>query len=530
MINTARRHTRAAMALLAAALLAGCAAAPQKLDVTMRTPSVETGNPQKSFWRDQVTYPFPVHYATAADTRGVEWQIAYMDEYAGSGAREQAPALVLVHGKGANAGYFSELMKAALEAGLRVVAFDLPNYGKSIPGNLDKPLTRTLEDTRVAAHHLLVEQLGIDKAAYLGHSLGGQWVVGYALDYPEAVSKLILESPSGLEEYPTAIRLPSGVDWPIFDPGYKYDYAGWEKIWGPLGHLRSEFAKTERDIRAFYYFKQVDPKTGELKPSKVGYFVNDSPDARFLTETRVQMIKGSPKEYERYVITYIRDVYSLGIEVRKEDPNSLYKRLDEITAPVLIVFGDRDPFIPTSVLSGLTDLRTQIIQPAYEKLARHGAKPVVAVYAGAGHFVHTDYPERFARDVIQFTDEGTIASPAENPMGYGAAAVPDAVKAFARRDEAAFAGGDLDAIMANYHPDYLDSGRDRQAQRDVMKQFLGMTETYEVIIDTFKPVGEDKGIISGGIKSDLGTLPFPDGAMIIREGDRWYWYGNQKRN
>ncbi|MBA1147140.1 alpha/beta hydrolase [Ectothiorhodospiraceae bacterium WFHF3C12] len=523
------RHFAGLLLAAMATALAGCAMAPDSKPEARPVPTVAAGDPALSFWRDQVEYAYPVDYATTTDSRGVAWEIAYMDVYRGRGDKAEAQTLVLVHGKGANAGYFSQLMGDALAAGLRVVAFDLPNYGKSIPGNLDKPVARTLDDTREAAHELLVERLGIEQAAYLGHSQGGQWVIGYALRYPEAVSKVILEAPSGLEEYPTAIRLPSGVDWPVFDPSYRYDYERWNQVWGPLGHLKNEFAKTEHDIRAFYYFRQVNKETGEVEPSEVGYFRNDSVDARFLTETRVQMIRGNDREYDRYIKTYVRDVYSLGIEVRQEDPESLYKRLPEIDVPVLIVFGDGDPFIPTTVLSGLTDLRTQIIKPAYEMLAERGPEPMAAVYEGAGHFVHTDYPDRFAADVIGFVRDGRIESEPEDPEAYSAEqALPEGVQAFIERDEQAFASGDIEAIMANYHTDYRDGGRDKAAQRAVMQQFLGMTRTYEVITDGIEPVGENKAVIRGGIRSDLGTLPFPKRAMIIKDDGRWYWYGDQQ--
>ena len=46
-------------------------------------------DPKKSFWKDFVTYPFPVKYATVKDSNGTSWQIGYMDEYAGT---DQQPA------------------------------------------------------------------------------------------------------------------------------------------------------------------------------------------------------------------------------------------------------------------------------------------------------------------------------------------------------------------------------------------------------------------------------------------------------
>jgi pimeloyl-ACP methyl ester carboxylesterase len=44
-----------------------------------------------------------------------------------------------------------------------------------------------MQDMRDVVHELVVNQLGVKRAAYLGHSLGGQLVMGYALTWPEAV-------------------------------------------------------------------------------------------------------------------------------------------------------------------------------------------------------------------------------------------------------------------------------------------------------------------------------------------------------
>ena len=84
-----------------------------------------------------------------------------------------------------------------MRSGFRVITPDLPHYGMSGPGNLDKSPARTMQDMRDVVHELVVNQLGVKRAAYLGHSLGGQLVTGYALTWPEAVQDLILEAPAG---------------------------------------------------------------------------------------------------------------------------------------------------------------------------------------------------------------------------------------------------------------------------------------------------------------------------------------------
>ena len=53
------------------------------------------------------------------------------------------------------------------------------------PGNLEKSPARTMQDMREVVYDLVVNQLGVKKAVYLGHSLGGQLVIGYALTWPK---------------------------------------------------------------------------------------------------------------------------------------------------------------------------------------------------------------------------------------------------------------------------------------------------------------------------------------------------------
>ncbi len=399
--------------LVAAMAFMGCVAERQSLKVTnMRNWYVEKAAPSVSFWRNQVGYPFPVCYTEAKDSRGVNWKIAYMDEYAGTDPDPKV--LVLIHGKGVFGAYFGHVMKMALENGLRVIVPDLPNYGKPIPGNLDNPVARTLDDTREALHEVIANQLGVKKATYLGHSLGGQWVMGYALKYPEAVEKIILESPGGIEEFPTKMKFGK-IEVPLFDPSYLRNLEVWEKVWSR--NLKGEFAKDEQAIRDFYYFKKRDPKTGEVTESNLGYFKKNNSYANFVTRVRVEMIDGNQSEYERYIYTYIRDIYSLGVEVRKEDPQSLVKQKTKIKAPILLLFGKEEPFIPTTVFSGKKNLRWDIIRPFYNDMKQAGNPPVVKLYPGCGHFPHTDKPDEFSADAVDFVYEGKVKNP-ENVETY----------------------------------------------------------------------------------------------------------------
>lgn len=352
----------------------------------------------KSFWRDEMISPFPVKYARVKDSRGVEWELGYMDEYCGK--ERNPPTLVIVHGKGAFGAHYGYLMKYALEQGYRVIAPDMPQWGTSGPGNLDKPMTRTLDDVRDAFHALVVGKLGVRKAYYHGHSLGGATVLGYALRYPDAVQGLILEGPAGLEEYPKFMKV-GDKSLPICDKSIAHDIRAWRAAYDPLGLVDAELKRSPDAVRDFFYFQKRDA-AGNVQPSKAGYFLRDTEYARLHTDQRIAMIKGNQREFEQWAFMFIYDLYSICSENAEEDADTLYKRLDKIKAPIFLAFGAREPFIPGTALNGKTDMAKDIIVPFQRRMKAAGNAPVVKIYPDAAHFIHTDVPYEFARDTVDF--------------------------------------------------------------------------------------------------------------------------------
>ena len=373
------------------------------------TPGVaEKIDPNKSFWQNAMTYPFPVKYSDAKDKKGNVWKIGYMDEYYGSDPNPQV--LVIIHGKGAFAGHYGNVMKLALERGLRVIAPDLPMYGMSGPGNLDKNMARTMQDMREVMNDLIVRQLGVQKAAYMGHSLGGQIVMGYALTWPDAVSSLVLEAPAGLEEYPREIALGPDKKVALFDASLAGNWDKWRSVWDQTGILDSEINRSEQSIRDFFNFKKRDPVTGAQIPSNTGYFLRDSEYARLHTEQRVGLTKGPRKELEQWANVFIYDVYGIVSELQQDDPNSLYKREIQLKMPIFLSFGDKEPFIPGTAFNGLKDLGADIITPFMSRMIIAGNRPVLKIYPDTGHFIHTDNPVEFATDVVDFVQTGRVDS------------------------------------------------------------------------------------------------------------------------
>lgn len=364
-----------------------------------RSPKINMNpNPAKSFWKDEMVSPFPVKYAKVKDKRGVEWEIGYMDEYCGKSANP--PTLVVVHGKGAFGAHYGYLIKFAVERGYRVIAPDMPQWGTSGPGNIDKPMTRTLDDVRDAFHNLIVDKLGVRKAFYHGHSLGGQTVIGYAMRYPDAVQGLILEGPAGLEEYPKFLAM-GDKEYPICDKSIAYDLKRWHAAYDPMGLVEGEIKRTPQGVEDFFYFKKRDAN-GNVTPSAAGYFFNDTEYARLHTNQRIAMITGNKREFEQWAFMFTYDLYSICSENDKADPNSIYKRLPTIKVPIFLAFGAKEPFIPGTGLNGVTDLAKNITIPFKERMTAVGNPPQIKVYPGVGHFIHTDVPYEFAKDTVDF--------------------------------------------------------------------------------------------------------------------------------
>jgi len=100
-------------------------------------------------------------------------------------AGEGHPILFL-HGSGPGATGWSNFGDNIVELSkrFRTIAIDFPGWGKSA---LDIP-----EDGRlVTAVRILLDELGVEKAALVGNSMGGVTSIGFTAAYPDRVSHLI---------------------------------------------------------------------------------------------------------------------------------------------------------------------------------------------------------------------------------------------------------------------------------------------------------------------------------------------------
>ncbi|NKI42104.1 alpha/beta fold hydrolase [Streptomyces physcomitrii] len=110
-------------------------------------------------------------------------------------AGQGAPVLLL-HGGGPGASGLSNYSRniAELAKEFRVIVPDLPGYGRSVKGvDPDDPF-----GALATAIRGLLDQLGLEKAHFVGNSYGGACALRLALDTPERVDRMVLMGPGGI--------------------------------------------------------------------------------------------------------------------------------------------------------------------------------------------------------------------------------------------------------------------------------------------------------------------------------------------
>lgn len=145
------------------------------------------------------------YYLSApSDLRAVgPWQLHVRD----TGPRA-APVVVMLHGFGASL-HTWDVWAEGLSATHRVIRLDLPGSGLSPPDP-----AHDYSDAR-SVHMLLrlLDDWGVQRASWVGHSMGGRIAWTMAARHPERVDRLVLVAPDGFSsagfEYGQAMEVPA---------------------------------------------------------------------------------------------------------------------------------------------------------------------------------------------------------------------------------------------------------------------------------------------------------------------------------
>lgn len=98
----------------------------------------------------------------------------------------EGPAVVLLHGLGGAKELWSETLAALRVAGFRAIAYDHRGHG----GSSDALPPWTIGDLADDLRQVL-DGRGIERAAIVGHSMGGRAIFAFALRHPERIWALV---------------------------------------------------------------------------------------------------------------------------------------------------------------------------------------------------------------------------------------------------------------------------------------------------------------------------------------------------
>ncbi len=309
----------AILAVLAALLAAGCTP-PMRIGLSFR----------------QLHYPVPTRDLVID---GID--IAYSDS--GSGER----TLVLIHGLNSYIPEWTanipELAKHA-----RVVAIDLPGYGRSSKANYRYSMAFF---ARVVER--VIERLDLRHVTLVGHSMGGQIALTHALMFPNRAESLVLVAPAGLE---------------TFSPG---------EIAFLLDHLSKEMCE----------YRPPESIWEGVATTVAG---NVPKAAEFFFRDRVQIIAGPDFDGFCYAVT--RSIAAMA-------HGPVFDRLPNIQVPVLVIFGTDDRLIPNPLVHGGS---TRAIAEQGVRRLPHGRLLMVP---GAGHFVNLERAQVVNAALLDFLAE-----------------------------------------------------------------------------------------------------------------------------
>jgi pimeloyl-ACP methyl ester carboxylesterase len=281
-----------------------------------------------------VPYPYPVEYLDV-HLFGEDHRMAYMD--VAPVGTPNGQTVVLFHGMNFFGAPYEPIIDALSEAGFRTLTIDRLGYGRS-----SKPLIHYNLHIPARNTKALLDELGIERAAIVGHSMGGMVATRFASTYPETTSHVVMVNQIGLTD------TRAGRAWP--DPEQAYQSALATTYQSVLrGHVR-------------YYPRGWKPEY--LQWVQVQYGLTLSGDWPRMARVRAG----------QRMILY-------------EDP--VVHEWQYIASKALVVGGAEDRLVVD-----------------YPGLARNVAERLqnaeLIIYPGVGHSPHLDNPEQFHPDLIRF--------------------------------------------------------------------------------------------------------------------------------
>lgn len=292
--------------------------------------------------------------ATLADSNGRFITVNGLETYVRESGSPDGLPVVLLHGWGASTFSWRDTIPALAEAGYRVIAFDRPPYGLSAKTGDNLPYSTAAQADLTVA---LLDQLGIDQAVFVGHSMGGGVVAQIGVNYPERVLGLTFVS--------AAVQIDG-------DQGESVTPIP------PLIGTLLDFAPINRWARILIRTLVTPSAFGELQRS--AYY---DP-----TSVTPEMLDGyaTPLKVENWDAALLDQVVGRGQGGAGLTP----QQISAIGVPTAIMWGENDTWVPIARGERLREL---LPDAAW------------LTYAETGHLPMEEHPDDFNRDLIAFIDQ-----------------------------------------------------------------------------------------------------------------------------
>jgi 4,5:9,10-diseco-3-hydroxy-5,9,17-trioxoandrosta-1(10),2-diene-4-oate hydrolase len=254
-------------------------------------------------------------------------------------------ALVMLHGGGPGATGWSNFKQnlPAFASRFRVLLIDQPQFGLS-----DKPEpTEGFNVFAARAVRDLLDELEIERAHFLGNSLGGGTSLRFALDYPDRANRLVLMG-------------PGGACLPVFSPEPSEGIKILGRFLAPPGPSRE---KLEEFVRIMVYDQSLI--TEELI------------EERYKVASDPSVLKG--------LVNFLTTVMGTNPEQRLKA--EMWREIEQIQQPTLITWGRDDRILPLDgaffALHRMQDARLH-------------------VFPRCGHWAQLEHAREFERISIDF--------------------------------------------------------------------------------------------------------------------------------
>lgn len=191
---------------------------------------------------EEIEYPWPVQYLELR-RYGEKMLMAYMD--IPPTGRANGQTVFWQHGHNFYSEPYQESFRRLSAAGFRVIAVDRIGYGKS-----SKPLIPYNLNFVSANMKALMDELGLEQVAAVGHSMGGMVMSRFAMLYPDSVSHVAMVNQIGLtdsrQSRPWRDPLAGDPATPTYQSVLRGHRIYYPTVWPPahLEYVRRQYGQT----------------------------------------------------------------------------------------------------------------------------------------------------------------------------------------------------------------------------------------------------------------------------------------------